>query len=317
MSGRHVGIVFRFSRHDSSELLVLACIAEALNDKTGTWYMSVAQIAKRCKLSDRHVFRILPKLRESNELGMRKGGPQGQNVFWLKLQPPVSAPSNDANEAATMTQVSEADGVTATSSLQQVPRFGMTAASDLNTVKPTLRLPSETHRADEADMAVTAKVTSSTGGHDTPVTSSMTAVTPITRHSEKNTTPSSAEPQAVDGAEEVAWQLRDGGVENVKVTKQFREAVNLGASAASLMEAMAESVHAGNPFAYGVIRVLNSLKADGQRDPKVAAPSIPSPNRIVYTEDPALQKITRDAGLAVPVPTFVRELSRKLRGGVE
>jgi hypothetical protein len=90
MSGRHVGTVFRCSRHAGAELLVLACIAETLNDRSDTWSLSVETIANRCKLSRRTVFRALGALRASGELVVRSNaGPGGINFFALGLAPPV------------------------------------------------------------------------------------------------------------------------------------------------------------------------------------------------------------------------------------
>lgn len=317
MSGRHVGIVFRHSKHAASELLVLASIAEALNEKSGTWYMSVSQIATRCKLSDRHVFRILLTLRESNELGMRKGGPLGQNVFWLKLQPSTGEANSGSTDVLPMTPASEATeeipkpGVTAE---YQMPGSHMTRASGRQALGLGQCASLQGHEEESSDTTVTPEMTTSTEGHDTAVSGSMTSVTPITRHSEKHTTSPGPSRSDSDPAETMARLLRERGVENVKVTKEFRQAVHLGATVASLSEAIAESGHAGNPFAYGVKRDLNSLRTAETATVKQTVSSKPGDGNM-YTEDPALQKIKREAILAVPVPAFVRELSRKLRAG--
>ena len=86
MSGRYVGAVFERSQHVSGELLVLLCIAEAINDRSGVAWPSVDRIAKRCKVGVRWVRRVIKSLRESGELDVQVGaGPGGTNLYRISL----------------------------------------------------------------------------------------------------------------------------------------------------------------------------------------------------------------------------------------
>lgn len=110
MSGRHVGLVLKHSRHIGCERLVLVTIAEALNDKTGTWGLSVPVIVQRAKYGRRHVQRALAALKASGELIVTdRKGPGGINQYRLGLaerppEPPV-APCSPADDAGVSTQV--------------------------------------------------------------------------------------------------------------------------------------------------------------------------------------------------------------------
>ncbi|TFZ03367.1 hypothetical protein [Ramlibacter rhizophilus] len=295
MSGRHVGIVFTSSSHAGSELLVLACVAETLNDATGTWSISVGEIARRCKLSKRQAFRALAALRSSGELAIRKGGPGGKSVFTLMLERTTAsgglgwnklggtAPGaswSGAMAATQMTKVAEQEQMTKVTS----PQSGCFAAG----------------------APVTDELTSSSATADRGVIQPMTPASCITRHSDQTTTTRPV--RALDETTSMVKALAAAGVAKVFVTAELREVIRLGASLQDVLDAITRSAHAANPFAYGVARLLNELQAastpsrTGQRLPDAAS-----------DRDPALVKIERDALLATPVPAFVRELSRRLR----
>jgi hypothetical protein len=69
------------SKHAGSELLVLLAIADSANDN-GYAFPSVASLAKKCRLGERYINKILATLRDSGELEIRlNGGPRGANLY--------------------------------------------------------------------------------------------------------------------------------------------------------------------------------------------------------------------------------------------
>jgi hypothetical protein len=82
MSIKVMNRVWEHSEAGGSELLVLLAIADhAHDDGAGAW-PAIGTLARKCKLSNRQVTRIIGSLEEAKELGVqRRAGPHGVNMY--------------------------------------------------------------------------------------------------------------------------------------------------------------------------------------------------------------------------------------------
>lgn len=76
--------VWEYSAVGGSELLVLLAIADHAHDDGGGAWPSVPTLARKCKLSDRHVRRVIRALEDSGEIAVERGaGRNGVNVYTI------------------------------------------------------------------------------------------------------------------------------------------------------------------------------------------------------------------------------------------
>jgi hypothetical protein len=296
VSGRHVGIVFRHSKHAGSELLVLACIAETLNDSTNAWSIYVAEIARRCKLSSRQVSRAIASLRDSGELLVRSnGGPRGQNTFTLGLRPMTPVSGTEAAAPGPMTPTSVVESATAAEPMS--PVSGVDAAPKTPMTGVIV-----------GDGA--APMTPVSGGDDMGVMAPLTPMSSVTIQPEITTLSPAAAGESAAQARAMAATLRAEGIANATASPQLIEVVKRGGTHADVIAAVGAADHAGNPFAYGVAALLNRLKSAGSSVKEhTAGAATTKPYK-----DPALQKIEQDSRRAAPMPQAVRELRQRLKG---
>lgn len=75
--------VWQLSQHSGSALLALLALAD-FSDDAGRSYPSVSALARKCRLTTRHMNRVLRMLVDSGELTIRPNtGPRGTNTFYV------------------------------------------------------------------------------------------------------------------------------------------------------------------------------------------------------------------------------------------
>lgn len=78
--------VWEHSQHKGSALLLLLAIADHAHDDGRGAYPSVAALARKIRMSERQVQRILQLLEASEEVGIQWGeGPRGTNLITVRL----------------------------------------------------------------------------------------------------------------------------------------------------------------------------------------------------------------------------------------
>lgn len=86
MSVRIMSQVWELSKHGGTELLALLSIADFAGED-GRAYPAVGTIAKKCRITSRHVNRILLALYKSGELEIRhNAGPRGTNYYRILVK---------------------------------------------------------------------------------------------------------------------------------------------------------------------------------------------------------------------------------------
>src|SRR5918911_5780534 len=95
MSIRVMSRVWESSRQSGGALLVLLAIADFADDQ-GLAFPGVRTLARKARLSDRQVQRVLVELAAAGELVVRRGaGRQGSHLFRVTVGPPTPAPRHN------------------------------------------------------------------------------------------------------------------------------------------------------------------------------------------------------------------------------
>ncbi len=85
MSIRDLDRVWKYSRQRGSKFLLLLAIADYTNQK-GNAFPAVKTLAKKMRLSDRQVSRLISSLADTKELKvLKKRGPHGTNIYRINL----------------------------------------------------------------------------------------------------------------------------------------------------------------------------------------------------------------------------------------
>lgn len=86
LSVRSSALVWTYSTHQGSELVILLAIADSTNDD-GIAFMAMPSLAKKGRMTVRNAQHIVRRLEQSGELEIDKGaGPGGCNLFRVKLR---------------------------------------------------------------------------------------------------------------------------------------------------------------------------------------------------------------------------------------
>ena len=97
MSIKLMAAVWEREDISATEALILLALADHANDE-GNCYPSVGRLAKRCKMSDRGVQKIVQRLVERGLLEVdQQAGKRGANVFQLHLTPEPGSPPNEVH----------------------------------------------------------------------------------------------------------------------------------------------------------------------------------------------------------------------------
>ena len=87
MSIRTMALVWEQSQHSGSELLVLLGIAD-FSDDQGKAYPAISTLAKKCRMSNRHVQRVVRGIEQSGELTVKSNGgppPKFPNLYKINI----------------------------------------------------------------------------------------------------------------------------------------------------------------------------------------------------------------------------------------
>ncbi|TWO71905.1 hypothetical protein FN976_07900 [Caenimonas sedimenti] len=236
MAWQHCELVWSESKQSGTVLLVLLYVAQRLNMQTGSWDISVAEIARACRLSERQAARSLAALKVSGELvSKRHGGIRGYNRFWLGLSSGGSAGEQMAAQAGRAGQLPSMAGAPVTND-----RCPPTAIDGRGYLTSVAVLP-------VADVG-----------------SNMTSATPVLGLSQKLISlEGEVEVMRNNKFRDIAAALRkSGSALGSKANASLREALRLGAELSDIVAARsdAEASGAGDPLAYGLASLVNRLR---------------------------------------------------------
>ena len=135
MSIRFTSLVWAMLEVSGGELVMLLALADMANDSGCAW-PSVATLAKRCRVTERHANRLLAQLQDAGVLEVhRNEGRYGTNIYRILLQPGMTPTSPLAAEAALTPPSSPPDACVTPES---TPSPVATVSSDLRvTLTPT------------------------------------------------------------------------------------------------------------------------------------------------------------------------------------
>jgi DnaD/phage-associated family protein len=109
MSIKYMSMVWEHSKHDGSKLLVLLALADHANDD-GVCWPSIPRLAKRARISERQVKRIVQDLADSGDLEIvSRGDGRGHSTIYKLKGDTIMSPFSDKNSDIAMSPFNDTD----------------------------------------------------------------------------------------------------------------------------------------------------------------------------------------------------------------
>jgi Helix-turn-helix domain len=107
MSLRALTHVWRSSKQSGSGLLLHLALAD-FSDEFGVSFPSIPTLARKARIGERHVQRLLKELVKSGALAIKRGkGPRGTHLFYLNICETEGVPRSHPDNLSEGLQVNE------------------------------------------------------------------------------------------------------------------------------------------------------------------------------------------------------------------